>query len=175
MKRYILTGTPGSGKSSILESLDKIGYSCIKEAATEIIRIEQEKGIKSPWLEEDFIDKIVDLQKNYQLENSQPIMFFDRSPICTYALALYLKRSPTPRLLEEIEYILAGNIYEKKVFFIENLGFITNTAARTISFEEALEFEKFHVAAYKKFGFELINIPPVSVDERTNIILNNIK
>jgi len=65
------------------------------------------------------------------------------------------------------------NVYEKKVFFIENLGFIKNTEARQISFDESLRFEQYHIDAYSKFGFELVKVPKSSVPERIQYILND--
>ena len=40
MKRYILTGTPGSGKTSLLHELKSQGYSVVEEAATDVIALE---------------------------------------------------------------------------------------------------------------------------------------
>ena len=37
MKRYILTGTPGSGKTTILHKLKSQGFRVVEEAATDII------------------------------------------------------------------------------------------------------------------------------------------
>lgn len=43
-KRFILTGTPGSGKTSVIKELEKLGHAVIHEAATDVISIEQAKG-----------------------------------------------------------------------------------------------------------------------------------
>lgn len=51
--------------------------------------------------------------------------------------------------MNEIERIHKHHIYEKRAFFVENLGFITNTDARKISFEDSLRFEQVHFDAYK--------------------------
>src|SRR5918911_1067339 len=86
MKRYILTGTPGSGKTSILQELKSQGYGVVEEAATDVIACEQRRGNREPWLQPDFIDAIVRLQKQRQLEAamaSDELQWYDRSPICT--------------------------------------------------------------------------------------------
>ena len=56
-------------------------------------------------------------------------------------------------------------IYQKQVFFIQHLGFITPTAARQISLEEALRFERVHKETYRNHGFELVPIAPGSLLE----------
>ena len=35
---YIITGGPGSGKTSIIEALRKLGYHCVDEVGRKIIR-----------------------------------------------------------------------------------------------------------------------------------------
>lgn len=173
MKRYILTGTPGCGKTSILRALEINGAPVIEEAATHIIAYEQCRGIEEPWKSPAFIDHIVRLQRQRQQQTtglSTPLQYYDRSPFCTYALAVYLGYPPSSLLLEEIDRVLEEKTYEPQVFFLENLGFCTPTDARKISFEEALVFEKIHKEAYDKFGFQRLMIPPVSIEERLQII-----
>lgn len=59
----------------------------------------------------------------------------------------------------ELERIASEGIYERQVFFVRNLGFCEPTAARRISFEESLAFQKVHEESYRAFGYELIDIP----------------
>ena len=61
-------------------------------------------------------------------------------------------------------------VYQKRVFFIQNLGFITPTEARRISFEESLRFERVHEETYRNFGFEFVRIAPGSLLDRVNAI-----
>ncbi|HSS97677.1 MAG TPA: AAA family ATPase, partial [Terriglobales bacterium] len=137
MKRYILTGTPGSGKTTVLHELKRQGYAVVEEAATDVIAIEHSRGIAEPWRQTDFIDKIVQLQKQRQLDmllSPDELQVYDRSPICTFALCRYLEYQPSASLLAEMERIDRENIYERQVFFLENLGFCQPTEARKITF-----------------------------------------
>ena len=76
----------------------------------------------------------------------------------------------TPVLASELERIKKEAIYQPQVFFIRNLGFITPTEARRISFEETVRFEKSHEETYRNFGFELFSVEPATVTERVRII-----
>ncbi len=67
IRRFIFTGTPSSGKSSVIKELEKLGHAVIHEAATYVINIEQVKGIERPWEEPGFIDKIILMQKERQM------------------------------------------------------------------------------------------------------------
>lgn len=174
MKRYILSGTPGSGKTSIIQNLKLKGFETIDEAATDVIAQQQKMGIREPWKRHAFIDSVLNLQQE-RLENAQSnLQFYDRSPICTYALSLFLDFPISNHLLNVIKNNLQQKTYEMDVFFVENLGFIKNTDARKISFENALRFEKMHLDAYEKFGYNLIFIQAGRIDERTSFILNSL-
>src|SRR5689334_22775698 len=126
MKRYILTGTPGSGKTSLLQALKSRGYAVVEEAATDVNIDEHRRGNLEPWRQVDFIDKIVQLQEQRQREvmlSADALQVYDRSPICTYALSRYLGYPPSACLLAELERIERENIYQREVFFLEHLGF----------------------------------------------------
>ncbi len=172
IRRFILTGTPGSGKTSVIQTLEKQGHTVIHEAATDVIAQEQAKGTEHPWENLDFIDKIVSAQKaKRDDEDGDPLQFYDRSPFCTYALAQYLKYPLSTVLLNEIDHCLKNKSYQKMVFFFENLGFIEPTAARKITYEEALVFEQIHLDIYTQFGFDLIMVPKdLTIEQRCHFI-----
>jgi len=180
MKNYIFTGTPGSGKTSVITELENLGHAVIHEAATYVIAQEQVKGIEKAWEEPNFVDQITHMQKERQMNATGDLQFYDRSPFCTYALGKYLAHwkgldfKPSPVLLDEIDRLLKDEIYQNQVFFFENLGFIEHTEARVISYEEALVFEQIHLDVYNNFGFEVIFVPKNSIYERCNFILKYI-
>ena len=97
------------------------------------------------------------------------LQFYDRSPFCTYALGKYLaywkdlEFKPLPVLLDEIDRCLKNGVYQNRIFFFENLGFIEHTDARKISYEDALIFEQIHLDVYKEFGFDIMMVPKTSV------------
>lgn len=177
-QRFILTGTPGAGKTALIRALEAQNYSVVEEAATDVITLEQAKGNSEPWLDVLFIDKIISLQVYRQkLSDLQPhdVCFYDRSPLCTYALCQYLDFAPSNALIEEIKRIQNTAYFHKTVFFIENLGYIHNTDARKINISEAIRFEVIHKNVYEQFGYTLKLTPPESIEKRTHMILEMIR
>jgi predicted ATPase len=173
MRRFIITGAPGSGKTAIIRQLELDGFSVVEEAATDVIAAAQARGTAEPWADPSFIDAIAELQKARQIRAShQPdkIQFHDRSVVCTAALAVYLGYSFSALLTNELERIKREATYESRVFFIRTLGFVTPTEARRISFEDTLRFEQIHEQTYRRFGFELVPVQPGSLLERVSVI-----
>jgi len=173
MRRFVLTGTPGAGKTAIIRQLELDGFSVVEEAASDVMALTQARGISRPWEDPSFIDTIVNLQRQRLHRAScqgDEVQFHDRSVICTAALATWLGHSTSDMLLRELERITVAAIYERRVFFVRNLGFITPSAARRISFEEALRFERIHEETYRNLGFELVYIRPGSLSDRVTAI-----
>jgi predicted ATPase len=182
MKRYVLTGAPGAGKTSVLGALRERGFPVVAEAATDVISRQQARGVAEPWQQDDFIDLIVALQRDrlgpapsggapraagVQTAGTE---LHDRSVLCTLALARYQERPETPLLAAEVARVVAAGVFEAAVFFIRPLGFIVPTAARRISYQDSLDFERLHVAAYLEHGFQIIEVGAASVAERAALI-----
>jgi predicted ATPase len=147
MKRFIITGAPGAGKTAIIRQLELDGFSVVEEAATDVIVAAQAHGTVQPWTHPSFIDVVANLQRDRQIRASyQPdeVQFHDRCTVCSAALAVYLGHPFSPFLASELERIKKEAIYQNRVFFVRSLGFITPTEARRISFEETVRFEKIH-------------------------------
>src|SRR5262245_15610233 len=130
MKRFILTGAPGAGKTAVLRQLELEGFGVVEEAATDVIAAAQARGISEPWTKQSFIDEVAQLQRDRQLRAScQPdeIQVHDRSVVCTAALATYLGYPCSAFLASELDRIRREAIFENRVFFVQNLGFVTAT------------------------------------------------
>lgn len=178
MRRYIITGSPGAGKTTVLASLRGRGYTVVDEAATDVnIRL-QAVGADEAWRDPGFIDAITLLQRE-RLEHPVPaateIQVFDRSPFCTLALARYAGLPVSPVLAAEVNRVTAEKTFERRVFFVRLLGFITPTAVRRITLEQSVAFERFHEEAYREHGFELVEVPPGTVEERAELIHGHIQ
>jgi predicted ATPase len=177
MPSYILTGPPGAGKTAVLRLLETLGYAVVEEAATDVIALGNALGNKEPWRDHDFIDKVITLQRQRQrsvVVATDTTVFFDRSPACTLALSRYLGVPASPLLAGEVSRVIAERMYEPTVFFIRNQGFVTATAARRISFEDSLVFERLHEQTYRDLGFEAVDVPAGPLADRVALILRAI-
>ena len=77
-------------------------------------------------------------------------------------------------LKEEADQTIRERIYRPEVFFVESLAFITPTAARRMSLDEARRFGDLHRHVYARHGFQIVSVPPASVPERVAMILGQL-
>lgn len=62
MKRFIITGAPGAGKTSIIRHLELDGFGVVEEAATDLIAAAQARGVVEPRTDPRFLERIARLQ-----------------------------------------------------------------------------------------------------------------
>jgi predicted ATPase len=159
-RRFVLTGAPGVGKTTLADALAARGHTVIPEAATDVIARGQEGA--------GFVDAVLAVQLERQLAACGAVQVFDRSPVCTLALARYIGATPSAALTRAARQ--AADLYERGVFLVRPLGFITATAARRISYPDSLRFGAIHEDVYRECGFTLIDVPKAPVAERVALV-----
>lgn len=173
VRRWVLTGAPGAGKTAVLQALATRGHDVVAEAATDVIAVLQAQGVDEPWTRADFCDRIALLQRRRQEQPLSPgtrVQVFDRSPLCTLALSRFLGRAPTPALIAEVDRVVRDEIYEPRVFLVRPLGAIEATAARRITYADSLRFEVVHQQVYVEHGFALHHVSVAAVGERAAMV-----
>ncbi len=178
MRRFILIGAPGAGKTTLIRYFEGLGRFVVQEAATDIIRVSEANGVNAPWEDPAFIEDILELQSERQifaLQSEEELQFFNRVPLDTLALCRFLGYPITRDLLAKILHVQEAGRYEKEVFFLDNLGFCEPSSSRKISYEEACRFETFHKEVYSEFGYRFCNVPPLPVSFRARFILERVQ
>lgn len=165
-QKYVLTGGPGSGKSSIILALEMQEEYVIREAAEDYIRLRQAQGQPQPWTEADFQDRILDIQM--QREARIPLdaerVFIDRG--LADGLAYAKEGTATyKRIKAETEKAR----YEK-IFIIEPLEYTERTEVRRENHDEALRLGEKLNEVCKKLGYEPIRISSGTLEARVHDI-----
>ena len=89
-KRIIISGAPGTGKTSIISKLSESGYKCHKEVSREIIANQlQINGSITPWQDLFKFSEIVIKERLKQYKQAtNKIEFYDRGIIDSFAYLL---------------------------------------------------------------------------------------
>ena len=170
MKKYVLTGGPGIGKTTVIELLASRGFAILPEVARMVTEEERLKGsVVLPWLDlEKYQEKVVDRQLELEEKISADTIFLDRGIIDGYAYCKLGNVRVPKKLMEN-----APDRYHK-IFLLEPLPFYSNDKTR---FEDRDEAKKIHdsiIDAYREFGYEVILVPVLPPEKRADFIISKI-
>lgn len=168
--RYIITGGPGSGKSSLLNALIDKEYKGFEEISRIVIREQHEiNGDKLPWKNLAAFAEICFERMSKQLRdcNSKNYCFYDRG---IPDIIAYVRRGG---LKVPEKYYEKSNQYNSIVFIAPPWQEIfINDAERPESFDDSMEIYQFLKETYNELGFQTIELPKVSIKERVKFIEN---
>jgi predicted ATPase len=172
---FIMTGGPGSGKSSLIDALTRHGYARTVEAGRAIIQDQVDIGGNAlPWADRALFAEFMLAweMRSYRIaqEHRGPV-FFDRGvpDVMGY---LRLVNLPVPphviRAASEFRYNRCVFIARpwKEIFHPDR--------ERKQDFDEAVRTYESLAFTYKELGYELVELPCVSIDERVQFVLRRI-
>jgi predicted ATPase len=174
---YIITGGPGVGKTTLLNELEKSGFKTVPEDARQIIKEQMAKnGDGLPWKNKELytglmLKAAVESYKLTLTKNSSSIYFFDRGILDTLCYANMIGLG----ISDEMESIAKTHLYNKKVFVLPPWIEIYQTdSERKQTWEEAIFTFKKMRETYVKYGYEVIEVPKETVENRRNYILEKL-
>jgi predicted ATPase len=173
---FVLTGGPGSGKTSIINALQQAGYSRTLEAGRAIIQDQVAiVGRALPWEDPALFAELMlswEMRSYHIAEPSTGTVFFDRSVVDVVG---YLRLCSLP-LPSHIEHAVKTFRYNNHVFIAPPWEEIyMPDRERKQDFPEAVRTYQAIATAYTKSGYELIEIPRASVEDRARFILSTIQ
>jgi predicted ATPase len=170
---FVITGGPGAGKSTLIAALAARGFARTIEAGRAIIQEEvASDGGALLWSDPGaFADRMFEWElRSYRCaEESDGIVFFDRG-IPDVVGYLRLMNLPVPQ-----QMVVAAHIrrYNASVFIAPPWPAIfAQDAERKQTLAEAVRTYQVMVETYARYGYQLIELPLVSVDERVAFVIS---
>lgn len=157
--QFIITGCPGSGKTTLIRSLRNLGFICVEEPARQVIaeqRAVQGDGISdkntTPFTEL-ILSRSLESYKKY-VGSSVPIIFDRGIPdVIGYAKLFGLD-------IKKFENSAKIHPYNRSVFIAPPWEEIYSTDdERKMTFEETAQFHELLERAYLDLGYQLIELP----------------
>ena len=174
LKKVIISGAPGTGKSSIIKELKNRGYFCFEE----VWKKEYENPNKNNnsnqiniFSKHLFLERLKHLETHMNTKIKDQVIFYDRSIIDTISYLNNYKKN----IESSWEEIAFKKRYYDLVFLCPLWKKIyKQTDKRKESFEESTLIEKSLTSTYKKFLYQIKKVPKLDVTNRVNYILENI-
>jgi predicted ATPase len=171
---FVLTGGPGSGKSTLIEALAKAGYPGSVEAGRAIIQDQLAiDGPALPWRDPSAFAELMlcwEMRSYHMAKDQAGLVFFDRGVLDVVGY-LRLLGLPVPAHMDAAARIFR---YNRRVFIAPPWQAIfRGDRERKQSFEEAVRTYEAMVATYRDYDYELIELPCRAIEERVRFMLEH--
>ncbi|WP_034059281.1 AAA family ATPase [Lacinutrix jangbogonensis] len=175
-KTIVITGGPGSGKTSIINELTKRGFTCSEEVSREIILKARESGIEQLFLTNPIQFSALLLegrvaQYNDALESDNAFVFLDRG-IPDITAYMDFKGDTYPSVFTEA---CKTHAYDSIFILAPWQEIFTSDNERYENFDQAIEIHEKLIETYTAFGYDLRDVPFGSIEARADYIINVVK
>jgi predicted ATPase len=175
-QKIVITGGPGTGKSTIIEELTKLNYTCMPEISRDITLNAKKKGIDQLFLKNPllFSQLLLDGRENQFLEASvmnNKKVFFDRGIPDVHGYMNYLGVTYPKNYIEKSNQHRYSNIFMmppwEEIYTTDN--------ERYESYEQSLAIYNHLKKTYIQLNYDIVEVPIGNVQERVHFILNTIQ
>lgn len=171
---FVLTGGPGSGKSTLIDALEKAGYARSLEAGRGVIQDQVAIGGRAlPWENPVAFAELMlswEMRSYRMAEAESRLVFFDRGvpDVLGYLRLLSL---PVPQYMQKAASTFR---YNRRVFIAPPWQEIfQQDRERKQSFDEAVGTYEAMVATYTAHDYELVELPRAPIEQRVQFVLRN--
>ncbi|MBA3985170.1 MAG: ATP-binding protein [Flavobacteriales bacterium] len=174
-KRIVITGGPGTGKSSIIHKLESYGYTCLQEISREITLKARKDGIEQLFLEKPllFSEQLLKARVIQYLEVQEvgnQFIFYDRGVHDVVAYLDYFQTEYPGEFKDT-----CGNHKYDLVFILPPWEEIyEQDNERYEDFQEAKKIHNYLERTYKEYQYAPVEVPRFSVEARAEYILEKI-
>ncbi|GAL72445.1 AAA family ATPase [Jejuia pallidilutea] len=174
-KKIVITGGPGTGKSTIINELLKRDYTCLEEISRQVTLNAQKKGIDQLFLTNPLLFSELLLKgrleqfETAKMYNSN-IVFFDRGVPDVLAYMDYIGDTYPKNFIDATK----STVYDEVFILKPWKSIYKSDNERYESFTQAEKIHDYLLETYQNYKYNPIDVPFGTVNERTNFILNTL-
>lgn len=175
-KRIVISGGPGSGKTTLISHLEQGGHTCMHEISRDVIREAQKEGVAQLFLENPilFSKKLLEgrlEQYHNAIEFESSLVFYDRGLPDVIAYMDYIK-SHYP---DNFSKTCHSYRYDAIFLLPPWEAIYKQDNERYESFEEAEKVYHYLLKGYEKYDYNVIEVPTGTVEDRIMYMLEHLK
>ena len=169
---YVITGGPGSGKTTTINLISGLGYKTTIEHARHYIDTQMVKGRTVEEIRKNQIEfqmRVLDMQIEQEAALSpDEIVFLDRAIPDALAYHKFLELPMNEKLMKAV-----SSVSYRKVFILELLPLV-NDYARREDHEQQKKIHDVIIQVYTSLNFPVIRVPPLPATERVKFMLERL-
>lgn len=174
-RKIVITGGPGTGKTSLVEALRQKGYYCFDEISREITLKARLEGIEQLFLEDPmrFSEHLLEGRKDQFLKamnRPEPVVFLDRGLPDVLAYMNFIG----DRYPNDFEELCNQHTYDDVFILKPWKSIFKRDAERYENFEQATAIYDHLENMYSHLGYHLKEVPFDSVENRAQFVLDSL-
>jgi predicted ATPase len=174
-KKIVITGGPSTGKTSVINKLEELGYCCMHEISRSITLEARKQGIDQLFITDPllFSERILAgrLQQFKEATTTkEKLIFMDRGLPDVVAYMDCFQQTYGAHFNRTCK----ENTYDQIFLLPPWMEIHTSDNERYENYEEAIRIHDCLATTYNSFGYSVHEVPKSSVEKRVRFILQNL-
>jgi predicted ATPase len=168
-KRYVISGAPGSGKTTLINAFKMDDVFCFEEVSRSIIAEAQQSGKAQPFLTDPLLFSNLLLSKRIDQFNHPKQAAFHLYDRGIHDVIAYLEEI-NAKYPDEFDKKACKYIYDKVFLLPPWEDIYKQDAERYETYQHAVKIHEHLKAVYQKFSMSIVDVPKISVEQRIEFV-----
>lgn len=172
-RKIVITGGPGTGKSSLIHELKKRNFSCFEEISRQVTLDARKDGIDQLFLTKPllFSELLLEARTKQYLEAASAdvdLVFLDRGLPDVVAYMHYANSTYPKHFID----LCKTHVYDQVFVLAPWQEIFVSDSERYENFDQAVQIHDALLQTYEGLGYALVDVPFDSIEKRADFIID---